>query len=68
LAHYLPQVEVASHNFIARQPLQTWRYTGTPALIIPTYSGRESNARRVTAQGAGDFVLLSSDVTGKTSG
>jgi UDP:flavonoid glycosyltransferase YjiC (YdhE family) len=44
---------------------QTGLYTGTPALIIPTYSERESNARRVAAQGAGEFVLPSSDATGK---
>lgn len=30
---------------------------GTPAVIIPTYSERESNARRVAAAGAGDVVL-----------
>jgi UDP:flavonoid glycosyltransferase YjiC (YdhE family) len=30
---------------------------GTPAVIIPTYSERESNARRVAALGAGDIVL-----------
>jgi UDP:flavonoid glycosyltransferase YjiC (YdhE family) len=31
---------------------------GTPAVVIPTYSERESNARRVAAMGAGDTVLL----------
>lgn len=31
---------------------------GTPAVIIPTYSERESNARRIAAMGAGDIVLL----------
>ena len=36
---------------------QTGLYTGTPAVIIPTYSERESNARRVAAAGAGDFVI-----------
>ena len=35
---------------------QTGLYTGTPAVIIPTYSERESNARRIAALGAGDFV------------
>jgi UDP:flavonoid glycosyltransferase YjiC (YdhE family) len=44
---------------------QTGLYTGTPALIIPTYSERESNARRIAAQGAGDFVVPKSDITGK---
>jgi MGT family glycosyltransferase len=38
---------------------QTGLYTGTPAVIIPTFSERESNARRVAAVGAGEFVSLS---------
>ena len=32
-------------------------YTGTPAVIIPTYSERESNARRLAALGAAEVVL-----------
>jgi len=36
---------------------QTGLYTGTPAVIIPTFSERESNARRVAAMGAGVFIL-----------
>jgi len=44
---------------------QTGLYTGRPALIIPTYSERESNARRIAAQGAGDYVLPKTDVTGR---
>ncbi len=36
---------------------QTGLYTGTPAVILPTYSERESNARRVQAVGAGEFIL-----------
>ncbi len=44
---------------------QTGLYTGTPALIIPTYSERESNARRIAAQGAGDYVVPKSDLTGR---
>jgi MGT family glycosyltransferase len=36
---------------------QTGLYTGTPAVIVPTYSERESNARRVAEQGAGEIVL-----------
>jgi len=38
---------------------QTGLCTGTPAVIIPTYSERESNARRVAAVGAGEFILPS---------
>ena len=44
---------------------QTGLYTGTPALVIPTYSERESNARRIAALGAGDFVLPTSDSSGR---
>jgi MGT family glycosyltransferase len=44
---------------------QTGLYTGTPALIIPTFSERESNARRIAAQGAGVCVVPKSDATGK---
>jgi UDP:flavonoid glycosyltransferase YjiC (YdhE family) len=36
---------------------QTGLFTGTPALIIPTISERESNARRIASVKAGDFVL-----------
>jgi MGT family glycosyltransferase len=44
---------------------QTGLFTGTPSLAIPTFSERESNARRIAAVGAGDFVLPSADVSGK---
>jgi MGT family glycosyltransferase len=44
---------------------QTGLYTGTPAVIIPTFSERESNARRVAAVGAGDFILPTEDASGK---
>jgi MGT family glycosyltransferase len=36
---------------------QTGLYMGTPAVIIPTFSERESNARRIVEQGAGEMVL-----------
>jgi MGT family glycosyltransferase len=38
-------------------------YTGTPALVVPTYSERESNARRIAEQGAGDYLLP--DIAGR---
>lgn len=44
---------------------QTGLYAGTPSLIIPTYSERESNARRIASIGAGDFILPITDVSGK---
>lgn len=36
---------------------QTGLYTGTPAVIVPTYSERESNARRVAAVGAAEVIV-----------
>lgn len=36
---------------------QTGLFTGTPAVIIPTFSERESNARRIANVGAGEFIL-----------
>jgi UDP:flavonoid glycosyltransferase YjiC (YdhE family) len=36
---------------------QTGLFTGTPAVIVPTFSERESNARRIASLGAGVFVL-----------
>jgi len=32
-------------------------YTGTPSIVIPTFSERESNARRTVAVGTGEIVL-----------
>ena len=43
---------------------QTGLVTGTPAVIIPTYTERESNARRIAALGAGAFVPVE-NVSGK---
>ena len=43
---------------------QTGLYTGTPAVILPTYSERESNARRVAATGAGEVVAVE-NISGK---
>lgn len=41
----------------------TGPYTGTPAVIIPTFSERESNARRIAALGAADFIVPTEDET-----
>lgn len=35
----------------------TGAYTGTPAVIIPTYSERENNARRIAALGAAEILV-----------
>jgi UDP:flavonoid glycosyltransferase YjiC (YdhE family) len=39
-------------------------YTGTPAVIIPTFSERESNARRIADAGAGEYIVPSYDLQG----
>jgi UDP:flavonoid glycosyltransferase YjiC (YdhE family) len=44
---------------------QTGLYMGKPAVIIPTFSERESNARRVAGTGAGTFVQVESGAEGK---
>jgi len=36
---------------------QTGLFTGTPSIMIPTFSERESNARRVVNVGAGEIIL-----------
>ncbi len=38
---------------------------GSPSIIIPTYSERESNARRLSSLGAGEFVLPQTDDSGE---
>ena len=43
---------------------QTGLWAGRPQVIVPTYSERESNARRVAAAGAGIVVLPESNVSG----
>jgi UDP:flavonoid glycosyltransferase YjiC (YdhE family) len=43
---------------------QTGLFTGTPAVIVPTFSERESNARRIASLGAGVFVLPEVSATG----
>ncbi len=39
----------------------TGPYTDTPAVIIPTFSERESNARRIAALGAADLIVPTED-------
>ena len=41
----------------------TGPYTGRPAVIIPTFSERESNARRIAALGAADFIVPTEDAS-----
>lgn len=44
---------------------QTGLYAGKPSVILPTYSERESNARRIAALGAGAIVPVENTPTGK---
>jgi UDP:flavonoid glycosyltransferase YjiC (YdhE family) len=44
---------------------QTGLYAGKPSVILPTYSERESNARRIAALGAGAIVPVENTSTGK---
>jgi len=67
---YVPGLDMAARSDLMIHhggygSCQTGLYTGTPSLVIPTYSERESNARRVASVGAGDFVLPTSDATGR---
>jgi UDP:flavonoid glycosyltransferase YjiC (YdhE family) len=41
----------------------TGAYTGTPAVVIPTYSERESNARRMALLGAAEVVIPETSAT-----
>lgn len=43
---------------------QTGLFTGTPALVIPTFSERESNARRIASVKSGEYVLPTSNTRG----
>jgi MGT family glycosyltransferase len=65
-AAYVPSLDMAKRsNLLIHHggygSCQTGLYVGTPAVIIPTYSERESNARRVAAVGAGEIVLPTED-------
>ena len=69
-ASYLPGLAMAEHCDLLIHhggygSCQTGLYAGKPAVIIPTFSERESNARRVAATGAGAFVPVHIDSQGK---
>jgi UDP:flavonoid glycosyltransferase YjiC (YdhE family) len=62
MAAYLPGLAMARRsdlmiNHGGHSSYMTALSAGTPAVIIPTSSERESNARRLAALGAGEFVL-----------
>ncbi len=60
-APYLPGLSMAERSDLLIHhggygSCQTGLYVGKPAVILPTYSERESNARRIEALGAGLMV------------
>jgi UDP:flavonoid glycosyltransferase YjiC (YdhE family) len=67
---YLPGLALAEHSAVLVHhggygSCQTGLWAGRPAVVIPTYSERESNARRIAAAGAGLVVLPESDARGR---
>jgi UDP:flavonoid glycosyltransferase YjiC (YdhE family) len=69
-APYLPGLAMAERSDLLIHhggygSCQTGLYAGKPAVIIPTFSERESNARRVAETGAGAFVPVQNTPHGK---
>jgi UDP:flavonoid glycosyltransferase YjiC (YdhE family) len=67
---YLPGLAMAERSDLlihhgGHGSSMTGLYTGTPAVIVPTYSERESNARRVAALGAGLAVVPTQGASGE---
>ena len=61
-ASYLPGLAMAEHCDLmvhhgGHSSVMTGLSAGTPAVIIPTITERESNARRLAALGAGEIVM-----------
>lgn len=56
---------IASAGFGGHGAVMTGLLAGTPAVIIPTISEREGNARCVAALGAGEVVLPSAGAHGE---
>jgi MGT family glycosyltransferase len=70
VASYLPGIQMAERSDLLVHhggygSCQTGLYAGVPAVIIPTYSERESNARRVSATGAAEVVYPRTDHSGR---
>jgi MGT family glycosyltransferase len=69
-AAYVPGRAMANHCDLmvhhgGHGSVMTGLSAGTPAVIIPTITERESNARRVVALGAGELVLPMSGADGE---
>jgi MGT family glycosyltransferase len=62
LAPYLPAIAMAKRSDLmihhgGHGSFMTGLSAGTPQVIVPTFSERESNARRMAALGVGEFVI-----------
>ncbi|MBV8356364.1 MAG: hypothetical protein JO189_00295, partial [Deltaproteobacteria bacterium] len=69
-ASYLPGLAMAERSDLmvhhgGHTSVNTGLSTGTPAVIIPTTTERESNARRIVALGAGEIVMPANGVDGE---
>ena len=72
LADYVPGLSMARRCDLMLHhggygSCQTGLVTGTPSVVVPTFSERESNARRIAELGAGEMVLPSIGDGGKRS-
>jgi UDP:flavonoid glycosyltransferase YjiC (YdhE family) len=69
-APYLPGIPMAARCDLmihhgGHGSFMTGLLAGTPQVIVPTYSERESSARRMAALGAGEFVVPTETESGK---
>lgn len=67
---YVPAREMAERSTLlvhhgGYNSCQLGLLTGTPSLVLPTFSEREGNARRVAKLGAGDFLIPTTDDRGQ---
>ena len=69
-AAYVPGLAMAAHCDLmvhhgGHSSVMTGLSAGTPAVVIPTITERESNARRLVALGAGEIVMPSDSANGE---
>jgi UDP:flavonoid glycosyltransferase YjiC (YdhE family) len=70
IEQYLPGIAMAKHSDLmihhgGHGSFMTGLQAGTPQMIVPTYSERESNARRMAALGTGEFLVPTVSESGK---
>src|SRR5208337_5566970 len=69
-AAYVPGLAMAEHCDLmvhhgGHSSVMTGLSAGTPAVIVPTITERESNARRLVALGAGEIVMPADGLNGE---